>query len=218
MEGAGKPAAVIAANTLLGREGLARVLAEDLDVVALAGDAATLLELVDKHVPDLVIIEGRLPPTRTGEQVRAAIVIRARHPGVGTLIISRKLDLDGARQLLASGSERLGWVLKDQIADLEAFRAIVRAVASGGSFIDAPLVTQLLAHREGAPADRLSAREREVLDLMARGLSNAGIAEQLVITQRAVEKHVASVFDKLDLGDGPRVHRRVQAVLRRLAE
>src|SRR3954470_3493120 len=104
---AGRPAAVIAANTLLGREGLARILADDLDVVGLAGDAATLLDAVAKHHPSLVIVEGRLPPTRTGEQVRAAIVIRARHPDVATLIISRRLDLDGARQLLANGSDRL---------------------------------------------------------------------------------------------------------------
>jgi DNA-binding NarL/FixJ family response regulator len=212
-----KPAAVIAANTLLGREGLARVLADDLDVLALAGDAASLVELVEKHQPALVLIEGRLPPTRTGEQVRAAIVIRARYPDVGTFLISRTLDLDGARQLLASGSERLGWLLKDRITDLAKLRDAVRTVAAGGSIIDPLLVTQLLAaDRKDAPVQRLSAREREVLELIARGLSNAGIAEELVITQRAVEKHVASVFEKLELGDDPRQHRRVQAVLRQL--
>jgi DNA-binding NarL/FixJ family response regulator len=213
-----RPAAIIAANTLLGRAGLARILAEDLDVVALVSDAATLLEQVEKHRPALVVIEGRLPPTRAGEHVRAAIVIRARYPEVGTLIISRRLDPGGARQLLANGSERLGWLLKDRITDLDAFRDVVRAIANGGSFIEPLLVTQLLAERVGTPADRLTPRESEVLDLMARGLSNAGIAERLVVTQRAVEKHVASVFDKLELGDDPREHRRVQAVLRRLAD
>jgi DNA-binding NarL/FixJ family response regulator len=212
-----KPVAVIAANTMLGREGLARIIADDLDVAALAADAGSLVELVEKCRPALVLIEGRLPPTRTGEQVRAAIVIRARYPEVGTFLISRKLDLDGARQLLASGSERLGWLLKDRIADLDKFREAVRTVTAGGSIIDPLLVTQLLAaDRKDMPVQRLSAREREVLDLIATGLSNAGIAERLVITQRAVEKHVASVFEKLDLGDDPHQHRRVQAVLRLL--
>jgi DNA-binding NarL/FixJ family response regulator len=212
-----KPVAVIAANTMLGREGLARIVADDLDVAALAADAGSLVELVEKYRPALVLIEGRLPPTRTGEQVRAAIVIRARYPEVGTFLISRKLDLDGARQLLASGSERLGWLLKDRIADLDKFREAVRTVTAGGSIIDPLLVTQLLAaDRKDMPVQRLSAREREVLDLIATGLSNAGIAERLVITQRAVEKHVASVFEKLDLGDDPHQHRRVQAVLRLL--
>jgi DNA-binding NarL/FixJ family response regulator len=213
-----KPAVVIAANTVLGREGLACILADELDVVGLAADADSLMEAVEKHVPALAVIEGRLPPTRTGEQVRAAILIRARFSEVGTFLISRRLDLDGARQLLARGSERLGWLLKDRITDITKFREAVRTVADGGSVIDPMLVTQLLAaDRADAPVQRLSVREREVLELIARGLSNAGIAEQLVISQRAVEKHVANVFDKLDLGDDPHEHRRVQAVLRYLA-
>jgi DNA-binding NarL/FixJ family response regulator len=156
-----------------------------------------------------------LPPTHTDEGLRAAQEIRARHPSVGVLVLSQYLELGVAMKLLAESTEGVGYLLKDRVSDIGEFAAAVRRVAAGGSAIDPLIVSQLLRRQRGAdPLDGITPREREVLELMAEGRSNQGIAERLVITERAVQKHITSIFQKLGLAASDEDHRRVLAVLR----
>jgi DNA-binding NarL/FixJ family response regulator len=207
--------AVIAEDSVLLREGVARVLDEaGFDVVAQCGTADELLLTVRSFPPDVAIIDIRLPPTHNDEGLRAALEIRARHPAVGVLVLSQYVELGLALKLLADSAEGTGYLLKDRITDVEEFIGAVRRVAEGGSALDPIIVSTLLSRpRSDDPLAHLTPREREVLELMATGSSNQGIADELVITLRAVEKHVSSVFGKLGLPATRSESRRVLAVL-----
>jgi DNA-binding NarL/FixJ family response regulator len=207
---------VVAEDSVLLREGVVRLLEESgFDVVAQAGDAEDLLRKVRAHKPDVAIVDVRMPPTQTDEGLRAAGKIRAELPAVGVLVLSQYVEESYARELLADNAEGLGYLLKDRVADIDAFTEAVRRVGSGGSALDPEVVSHLLGRqRRDDPLAELTPREREVLGLMAEGRSNASIAETLVVTERAVEKHVTSIFSKLDLASSPDDHRRVLAVLR----
>jgi DNA-binding NarL/FixJ family response regulator len=160
------------------------------------------------------VVDIRMPPTHTDEGLRAAKEIRERHPGVGVLVLSQYVEPEYAMDLLADSAEGVGYLLKDRISDVKEFASSVRRVAEGGSALDPSVVSQLVGRRRGDdPVSDLTPREREVLELMAEGRSNGGIAERLVITERAVEKHVTSIFGKLRLASAPEDHRRVLAVL-----
>jgi DNA-binding NarL/FixJ family response regulator len=205
----------IAEDSVLLREGLARLLGEaGFDVIARCGDADELRRVLRDQVPDVAIIDIRLPPTHTDEGLRAAAEIRADHPGVGVLVLSQYVELGLAMKLLADSAEGVGYLLKDRISDVADFLASVRRVAAGGSAIDPTIVSTLLSRRRSDdPLEQLTPRERDVLRLMAAGNSNQGIADQLVITVRAVEKYVSSIFDKLGLPSTGSESRRVLAVL-----
>ena len=207
--------AVIAEDSVLLREGVARLLTEDgVEVVGTCETAAELLRKVRSYSPDVAIVDIRLPPTHNDEGLAAAIQIRASHPEVGVLVLSQYIELGLAMKLLADSADGVGYLLKDRISDVTEFLAAVRRVAGGGSAIDPIIISTLLSkHRGDDPLDALTPREREVLVLMAEGRSNQGIAEELVITLRAVEKYVSSVFAKLDLPAGGSDSRRVLAVL-----
>ena len=209
---------VIGEDSLLLREGLARLLEETgHDVVAQAGDAEELLRKVGAHKPDLAIVDVRMPPSFTDEGIRAALTIRERWPQIAVLVLSEHVESTYALELFADGTDGLGYLLKQRVSDLDEFADAVSRVAAGGSALDPEVVSHLLGrHRRGDPLDRLTPREREVLGLMAEGRSNHAIAEQLVITERAVEKHVTSIFSKLDLPPTAEAHRRVLAVLKYL--
>jgi DNA-binding NarL/FixJ family response regulator len=209
---------VLGEDSLLLREGLARLLAETgHEVVAQAGDAEDLLRRVGGHKPDLAIVDVRMPPTFTDEGIRAALQIRERHPQVAVLVLSEHVESAYALELFAAGTDGLGYLLKQRVSDLDQFLAAVERVASGGSALDPEVVRHLLGrHRDGDPLGRLTPRETEVLDLMAQGLSNYAIADQMVITPHAVEKHVTNIFSKLDLPPSAEAHRRVLAVLKYL--
>jgi DNA-binding NarL/FixJ family response regulator len=208
---------VIADDSVLLREGITRLLAEGgVEVVAAVGDAAALLAAVEAHGPDLAIVDVRMPPGHRDEGLRAAIEIRRRWPAVGLLVLSQFVEERYAAELLAVETSGVGYLLKDRVADVAEFLDAVERVAAGGSAVDPEVVRQLLArtHRSD-PLARLSPREREVLALMAEGHSNGSIAERLVISSGAVEKHVSNIFLKLDLPpDDERHQRRVIAVLR----
>ena len=206
---------VLADDTMLLREGVALLLAEaGFDVVAQAEDAETLVEAVVAQRPEVAIVDLRMPPTHTDEGLRAALAIRAHHPGTGVLVLSQHADVGLAMKLLDRGAEGVGYMLKDRVADLDDFADAIRRVAAGGSALDPSIVSQLLSkRREKGPLDELTAREREVLELMAEGRSNQGIAERLDISERGVQKHVTSIFDKLGIPAGTNDHRRVLAVL-----
>ena len=206
---------IIADDAVLLREGLARLLGESgFDVVAQAGDGDDLLRKVGAHRPDVAVIDVRMPPTHTDEGLRAAHRIRAEHPRTGVLVLSQYVDEAYALELLSESTERTGYLLKDRVADVDTFTEAVRRVAGGGSALDPEVVGLLLGRRRREdPLEGLTAREREVLGLMAEGRSNAAIAEALVVTERAVEKHVTSIFSKLDLSPTVEDHRRVLAVL-----
>jgi len=209
---------VIGEDSLLLREGLARLLTETgHEVVAQAGDADELLRKIGGHKPDLAIVDVRMPPSFTDEGIRAALTVRDRWPQVAVLVLSEHVESTYALELFAGGTDGLGYLLKQRVSDLDQFADAVSRVASGGSALDPEVVSHLLGrHRRGDPLDRLTPREREVLGLMAEGRSNYAIAEQLVITERAVEKHVTSIFSKLDLPPTADAHRRVLAVLKYL--
>jgi DNA-binding NarL/FixJ family response regulator len=209
---------VIGEDSLLLREGLARLLEETgHDVVAQAGDAEELLRKVGAHKPDVVTVDVRMPPSFTDEGIRAALTIRERWPQVAVLVLSEHVESTYALELFADGTDGLGYLLKQRVSDLDQFAEAVSRVAGGGSALDPEVVSHLLGrHRRGDPLDRLTPREREVLGLMAEGLSNRAIAERLVVTERAVEKHVTSIFSKLDLPPTAEAHRRVLAVLKYL--
>jgi DNA-binding NarL/FixJ family response regulator len=209
---------VIAEDSVLLRAGLTGLLADaGHEVVATVGDAETLLDVVDRHQPDLAVVDVRMPPTHTDDGLRAALVIRERWPDVGILVLSQYVEERYATELLAerqTGSG-LGYLLKDRVADVAEFLAAVARVGEGGTVLDPEVVAQLLARtRRRDPLDRLSPREREVLGLMAEGRSNAAIARALVVSDGAVEKHVSNIFTKLDLPPTEHDHRRVLAVLR----
>jgi DNA-binding NarL/FixJ family response regulator len=206
---------VLGEDSVLLREGIARLLEDSgFEVVGRAGDAEDLLRKVRAHKPDVAIVDIRMPPTHTDEGLRAARVIRAELPGTGVLVLSQYIEEDYAVDLLADSAAGVGYLLKDRVADVERFIDSIRRVAEGGSALDPEVVSQMLGRRRStSPLDELTAREREVLALMAEGRSNHAIAADLVITERAVEKHVTSIFSKLDLPGTADDHRRVLAVL-----
>jgi DNA-binding NarL/FixJ family response regulator len=207
---------ILADDSMLLREGLARLLDEaGFDVVGRAANGDELLEMVEAQRPDVAIVDIRMPPTHTDEGLRAARVIRERWPEVGILVLSQFARPSYALELLQTGTEGVGYMLKDRVADLETLTDGVRRVAAGGSVLDPSVVGQLVGRpRRGPdPLEELTGREREVLALMAEGRTNRAIADELVITEHTVEKHVKSIFGKLRLPSTPDDHRRVLAVL-----
>jgi DNA-binding NarL/FixJ family response regulator len=206
---------VIADDSVLLREGLARLLEEyGFEVAGQAGDAEDLLRKVGAHKPDVAVVDVRMPPTHTDEGLRAAHKIRSEFPDTGVLVLSQYVEEAYALELLSQSTESTGYLLKDRVADVDSFTDAVRRVASGGSALDPEVVALLLGRRRREdPLQSITPREREVLGLMAEGRSNAAIAEALVVTERAVEKHVTSIFSKLDLTPTVEDHRRVLAVL-----
>jgi DNA-binding NarL/FixJ family response regulator len=209
---------VLADDSVLLREGIARLLEDSgFEVVGRAGDAEDLLRKVRAHKPDVAIVDIKMPPTHTDEGLRAARKIRDEQPETAVLVLSQYVEEDYALDLVAGSAEGVGYVLKDRVADIERFLESVRRVAAGGSALDPEVIAQMLGRRRAVgPLDQLTPREREVLTLMAEGRSNRAIASELVITERAVEKHVTSIFTKLDLPATAEDHRRVLAVLRYL--
>ncbi len=207
---------VLAEDSVLLREGLVRLLTDaGLEVVEACGDAETFLVAVERHRPDLVLVDVRMPPTFTDEGVRAALVVRREYPDTAVLVLSQYVEEDYATELVAGRTTGVGYILKDRVADVTEFVESVRRVAAGGTALDPELVLQLLTRsRRQDPLARLTSRESEVLALMAEGRSNTAIATALVVTEGAVEKHVSSIFSKLDLPPAEHDHRRVLAVLR----
>jgi DNA-binding NarL/FixJ family response regulator len=207
--------AVIAEDSVLLREGVERVLGDaGLDVVGSYGTAHELLSNLERNQPDVAIVDIRLPPTHSDEGLRAAVEIRSRDPSVGVLVLSQYVEVGLAMQLLADSAEGAGYLLKDRISDVREFVGAVERVAEGGSAIDPIIVSTLLSKRRSDdPLVDLTPRERQVLELMAEGRSNQGIADKLVITLRAVEKYVSSIFGKLGLPSSGSDSRRVLAVL-----
>jgi DNA-binding NarL/FixJ family response regulator len=206
---------VIADDSILVREGVASLLTRaGIDVAAQASSAQELLDDVDGHAPDVAIIDIRMPPTHTDEGLRAAQEIRSRHPDVAILILSQHVEVGVAARLLAESPERLGYLLKDRVTAPDDFVGTIHRVAEGGSALDPQIVSRLLqSTRADGPLETLTAREREVLELVAEGLSNQAIAERLDMALRSAEKHVSAIFAKLGLPDTGSEHRRVLAVL-----
>lgn len=207
---------VIAEDSVLLRDGLVRLLGDaGHEIVAAVGDAEALVDAVEAHLPDLAVIDVRMPPTHTDDGLRAAVAIRAELPDIGLLVLSQYVEEQYARELLAGDSSGVGYLLKDRIADVAEFLSAVERVGSGGAAFDPEVVSQILA-RSGRhdPISRLTPREREVMALMAEGRSNTAIAAELVVSDGAVEKHVSNIFSKLDLPPVETDHRRVLAVLR----
>lgn len=207
---------VIAEDSVLLRDGLVQLLTlAGFEVVAACGDAESALDAARDHQPDLALLDVRMPPTFTSEGIRAALVLRAEQPSTAVLVLSQYVEQEYATELVASRSKGVGYLLKDRVADTSEFVEAVRTVAAGGTVLDPEVVIQLLTQaRHADPLARLTEREREVLELMATGRTNAAIARRLVITDSAVEKHVSSIFTKLDLPPTADDHRRVLAVLR----
>lgn len=206
---------VIAEDSVLLREGISRLLGEyGHEVVDALGDAGGLLAAVDAHRPDLVIVDVRMPPTHTDEGLRAAVELRAVRPDVPVLVLSQYVEERYATDLLASGATAVGYLLKERVADVRDFVQSAERVAAGGTALDPEVVAQLLVRsRRREPLDSLTPREREVLSLMAEGRSNGAIADTLVVSAGAVEKHISSILTKLDLPPSDSEHRRVMAVL-----
>jgi DNA-binding NarL/FixJ family response regulator len=214
---------VFAEDDYLVREGTAALLAEVdvVDLVAAVGDRDALLAAVDEHAPDAVLTDIRMPPTKTTEGIDAARRIRAEHPGTGVVVLSQYAEEDYAYELLKDGADGLGYLLKERVADVEEIVRALRDVAGGGSVLDPKVVEGLVHRREQearSPLAHLTEREREVLSLMAEGKNNSAIAGSLYLSERAVEKHINSLFHKLGLSEEPNVHRRVMAVLAYLRE
>jgi DNA-binding NarL/FixJ family response regulator len=213
---------VIAEDSAIVRAGLAEILADrGHEVVAAVGDAEALIAAVDTHRPDVAVVDVRMPPGYTDEGLRAAIAIRRGHPEVGVLVFSQYIETRYAADLLGAasggGAAGVGYLLKDRVADVGEFVEALSRVAAGGTALDPEVVTQLMgASRRGNGLGALTARERDVLGLMAEGRSNSAIASELVISERAVEKHVSNIFSKLGLAPSDADHRRVLAVLRYL--
>ncbi|MFI0965410.1 response regulator [Streptomyces sp. NPDC021080] len=209
--------AVIAEDSVLLRIGVVKVLeTAGFEVCAETADAEGLLAAVDKHRPDLAVVDVRMPPGFTDEGVRAALMIRRQWPDTSVLLLSQYVEERYAADLLATNTSGVGYLLKQRIADVEEFAESARRVAAGGTALDPQVVAQLLVRRHSDPLDRLTPREREVLELMAGGRSNSGIAAELVVSDSAVAKHINSIFTKLDLPRADADHRRVLAVLRLL--
>jgi len=206
---------VIAEDSTILRQGLVELLTfRGHEVVAAVKDADALREAVGDHTPDVSIVDIRMPPTHTDEGLRAALEIRRHHPSVGVLVLSQYVEIGLALKLLENSLEGVGYLLKERVGDMAEFTASVRRVGSGGSAIDPAIVSQLLSRQRGTdPLQRITPREREVLELMAEGRSNQGIAERLEVTERAVQKHITSIFAKLGLTTSDDDHRRVLAVL-----
>ena len=206
---------VVGEDDVLFREGIARLLSEaGLDVVALAGDAEDLTRKALAHHPDVVVADVQMPPGHGDDGLRAALEVRRRLPDVGVLILSQYYEEDYALELIGDRPEGVGYLLKERVGDVEAFIQAVARVAAGGSALDPEVVGRMLGRRRGGgPLEQLSPRERDVLAAMAEGKSNQGIAQALVVTEAAVEKHVTGIFQKLGLGPTATEHRRVHAVL-----
>jgi DNA-binding NarL/FixJ family response regulator len=206
---------VVADDSVLLREGVVRLLEENgFEVVGQAGDAEDLIRKVKAHKPDVAVVDIRMPPTNTDDGLRAALEIRAELPDTGVLVLSQYVEEGYALDLVGDSAGGVGYLLKDRVADVDRFVDSVRRVADGGSALDPEVVSQLVGRaRRDDPIDELTPREREVLELMAEGRSNNAIAEHMTVTERAVEKHVTSIFGKLDLAPAPEDHRRVLAVL-----
>jgi DNA-binding NarL/FixJ family response regulator len=206
---------VVADDSVLLREGVVRLLEENgFEVVGQAGDAEDLIRKVRAHKPDVAVVDIRMPPTNTDDGLRAALEIRAELPDTGVLVLSQYVEEGYALDLVSESAGGVGYLLKDRVADLDRFIDSVRRVADGGSALDPEVVSQLVGRaRRDDPLEELTPREREVLELMAEGRSNNAIAEKMTVTERAVEKHVTSIFGKLGLPPAPEDHRRVLAVL-----
>jgi DNA-binding NarL/FixJ family response regulator len=214
---------VFAEDNYLVREGTSALLGEveDLELVDTAGDLEGLLSAVEEHRPDSVLTDIRMPPTNTTEGIDAARQIRASHPHTGVVVLSQYSEEDYAYELLKDGAAGLGYLLKERVSGIEEVARALREVASGGSVLDPKIVEGLVNRRvreERSPIKHLTEREREVLSLMAEGKNNAGIARSLFLTERAIEKHINSLFHKLGLSEEPDIHRRVMAVLTLLRE
>jgi DNA-binding NarL/FixJ family response regulator len=206
---------VLADDSVLLREGTARLLEDaGFSVVGQAGDADDLMLKVRSYRPDVAVVDIRMPPTHTDEGLRAAKEIREKHPETGVLVLSQYVESEYAMELLSESAEGVGYLLKDRVADIGDFASAVRRVAEGGSALDPTIVSRLVGRRRGSdPLSDLTPREREVLEQMAEGRSNKAIASRLVVTERAIEKHVTSIFGKLRLPPSSDDHRRVLAVL-----
>jgi DNA-binding NarL/FixJ family response regulator len=205
---------VLGEDSLLLRAGVARLLEDaGIEVVGVAADFDDVLRKVRAHKPDVAIVDIRMPPTHTDEGVKAARIIRSELPQTAVVVLSQYVEPDYAAGLLAENAVGMGYLLKDRITDVDRFIETVRRVAEGGSALDPEVVSEMLGRRSAGPLDQLTAREREVLALMAEGRSNHSIAAELVVTERAVEKHTSSIFGKLGLPATGEGHRRVLAVL-----
>jgi DNA-binding NarL/FixJ family response regulator len=206
---------VLADDSVLLREGIARLLEDaGFEVLAQSGTAEDLLRHVAMHKPDVAIVDIRMPPTQTDEGLQAAREIRERFPNTGVVVLSQYMESGYAMELLGDNAEGVGYLLKDRVSDVDEFAAAVRRVGEGGSALDPTVVSELVGRRrQHDPLEELTPREREVLELMAEGKSNQAIAEKLFVTLRAVEKHVTSIFSKLNLPASEQDHRRVLAVL-----
>ena len=206
---------VIGEDQALLREGVVRLLVDaGFEVVAEAADAPDLVRKVGAHKPDVVIVDVQMPPDNTDDGLRAAMEIRATHPGIGVLVLSQYAEERYAVDLIGADAAGVGYLLKDRVADFANFADAVRRVARGGTALDPTVVSRMLGRRRrDDPLEQLTPREREVLELMAGGRSNRGIAEVMFVTSNAVEKHVSSIFSKLGVGEAPEDHRRVLAVL-----
>ena len=206
---------VIAEDSVLLREGLTKLLTDaGFEVVAAVPDAEALLRAADEHLPDLIVVDVRMPPTHTDEGIRAALVVRRQYPEVAVLVLSQYVEERYATDLLSGRTSAVGYLLKDRVAHVSDFLDALRRVAAGGTALDPEVVAQFLVRHRAEPMDRLTPRELEVLRLMAEGRSNAGITEALNVSHSAVEKYVSNIFAKLDLPPTDTDHRRVLAVLR----
>ena len=208
---------VVADDAVILREGLSRLLEEaGFEVAGLAADAGELFELMERHRPDVAIVDIRMPPTHTDEGIQAAKTLRLRWPGTGVLVLSQHVRAGYAFELLADGTEGVGYLLKDRVSDLDELSTSVRRIGEGGSVLDPIVVAQLVGRRRATddPLETLTPRELEVLTLMAEGRSNRAIGERLFVTEHTVEKHVKSIFATLRLPPSADDHRRVLAVVR----
>jgi DNA-binding NarL/FixJ family response regulator len=205
---------VIGEDSVLLREGAVRLLEEEgIEVVGQAGDSGDLLRKVRGHKPDVAIIDIRMPPDQTDDGLRAASTIRSELPQVGILIVSQYVDEHYVKRLLADGTEGVGYLLKDRVADVDTFVGAVRRVANGEAVLDPEVVAHMMGRRPPSALDALTARERDVLEAIAEGLTNRAIADRLFLSERAVERHVTSIFEKLGLSGVQGGHRRVLSVL-----
>jgi DNA-binding NarL/FixJ family response regulator len=209
---------LVGEDQVLVREGIVRVLEEaGLEVVGVCGDAEDLVRKAGAHRPDVVLTDIQMPPDLTDDGLRAALRIRASHPGIGVVVLSQFLEDQYVLELVGDDAQGVGYLLKDRVGDLALFISAVRRVAAGGSALDPAVVQRMVGRRrEGGALEQLTPREREVLGLMAEGRSNLGIAEAMGVTVAAVERHITSILGKLDLPEAPEANRRVLAVLRHL--